>query len=138
MNNLRRLLSAALVAGLVLGGGYAIAQTFTRAVQLSQDTSGAFLIDSNNNLYLPSHLMFPTGGVGAPAPTVAGTGSPTLSGTDAAGTVTMGTSATTATVTFGRAYGVAPTCVASWQSGNATSSPTGFTAFTTSIAFTQT
>jgi hypothetical protein len=45
----------------------------------------------------------------------------------------MGTSATTATATFGRAYLSAPNCIASWLSGT----PTSYSVVTTSIAFTQ-
>lgn len=134
MHKLRFLLPSLLV--LVLAGGLAVAQTFTRALQLSQDTSGAFGIDSSNNLYLPKKLMFPTGGVGAPAPTVTGTGTPTISGTDAAGTITMGSSATTATVLFGTAYGATPNCVLSPQNAFTTTN-ISYTIVTTSIAITQ-
>jgi len=121
---------------LALAGGVAVAQTFTRAIQLSQDTSGIFLVDSNRGLYLPAKLMFPTGGVGTPAPTITGTGTPTISGTDTAGTITMGSSATTATVLFGRAYGAAPNCVLSPQNAFTTTN-IAYTIVTTSIAITQ-
>lgn len=134
MHKLRFLLPSLLV--LVLAGGLAVAQTFTKALQLSQDTSGAFGVDSSNNLYLPKKLMFPTGGVGAPAPTVTGTGTPTIAGTDASGTVTMGSSATTATVLFGTAYGAAPNCVLSPQNAFTTTN-ISYTVVTTSIAITQ-
>src|SRR5262245_60437224 len=100
---------------LALGASLSLAQTFRAAVQLSQDTTGAFLVDSNNSFYLPHKFRSPTGNVNNPSPTVTGTGTPTVSGTDTAGTITMGASATTATLTFGRAYGAVPNCVASAQ-----------------------
>ncbi len=125
------------LAILLLAGGLAIAQTFTRAIQLSQDTSGAFGVDSSNNLYLPKKLMFPTGLVNNPAPTVTGTGSPTVAGTDAAGLITMGASATTATLVFGTAYGATPNCVVAWQGPGTTATPMAYTTTTTRIALTQ-
>lgn len=110
------LLPSALI--LFLGLGFAVAQTITRAIQLSQDTTGAFGVDLNNGVYFPGHIL--STGSGRPAPTVAGTGTPSVAGTDTAGTITMGTSGTTATITFGQAYVTAPNCVVSWQSGLAT------------------
>lgn len=121
------LLPSALI--LLLGLGVALAQTITRAVQLSQDTSGAFSVDSTNGLYLPGHLL----SIGSPIPSITGTGTPTVTGTDFAGVVTMGSSGTTATVAFGRAYLSNPWCVATWQSG----SPSSYTPATTSISFAQ-
>lgn len=136
MNYKRYVLPSLLI--LALAGSIAVAQTFTKALQLSQDTSGAFGVDSSNNLYLPSKLMFPTGGVsGAAAPTVAGTGTPTVSGTNAAGTITMGASATAATLTFGTAYGATPNCVVVTQSAMITT-PISYTTTTTRIAIAQT
>lgn len=101
------LLPSALI--LLLGLSFALAQTFTRAVQLSQDTSGAFSVDSNNGLYLPGHLL----SVGTPAPTVTGNGTPSVVGTDLAGVAQLGANAATVTVAFGRAYLSTPTCVLS-------------------------
>lgn len=130
------LLPALLILGLAASA--AVAQTFTKALQLSQDTSGAFLVDSSNNIYLPKKLMSPTGLVNNPAPTISGTGTPTIAGTDTAGLVTMGASATTATVVFGTAYGATPNCVVTWQAPNGgTTSPIGYTTTTTRIALTQ-
>jgi hypothetical protein len=121
---------------LALGAGLAVAQTISKAIQLSQDATGVFGVDTGNNVYFSNHVLNTS--QGQTLATVAGTGSPSITGTDVAGTITMGTSATTATVTFGRAYLSVPNCVASWLSGNATSSPTAYTPATTSIAFTQT
>lgn len=117
-------------------GAIAVAQTFSRAIQLSQDTSGAFLVDSNNNLYLPKKLMFPTNLVGNPAPTITGTGTPTVSGTNTAGTITMGSSATTAVLLFSSAYGATPNCVLSPQNAFTTTN-IAYTIVTTSISITQ-
>ena len=133
MNFKRYVLPSLLVLG--LGAGLAAAQTFRAAVQLSQDTSGAFLVDSNNSLYLPQKLMSPTGLVNNPAPTVSGTATPTIAGTDTAGTVTAGTAATSVIVTFGRAYGAAPNCLVARQDASATS-VIAYTVATTGITMT--
>ncbi len=117
---------------LALSGAFAVAQTFTRAIQLSQDTTGAFSVDSNNGIYFPSHINT----VGTPAPTITGSGTPTISGTDTAGLITMGTSATTATAVFGRAYLSVPFCVVSAQNAFTTTN-IAYVLATTSIALTQ-
>lgn len=117
MRKLRSLFLPAAIC-VLLGLGFAWAQTFTRALQLSQDTTGAFSVDTNNGVYFPGHIL--STGTGQPAPTVSGTGTPSIAGTDVAGTVTMGTSATTASVVFGRTYLSVPNCVVSWQSVNNT------------------
>jgi hypothetical protein len=93
---------------LALAGGYAMAQTINRALQLSQDTTGAFSIDTQNGIYFPNHI-FSTGRT----PTVVGTGTPTIRGTDNAGQITMGASGQTAIATFGRVWLTNPYCVVS-------------------------
>ncbi len=133
MMNIKRYVLPSLLI-LALTGAVALAQTFTKALQLSQDTTGAFSVDSNNGIYFPSHLLT----VGTPAPTITGSGTPTIAGTDTAGLVTMGTSATTATAVFGRAYLSVPFCVVTWQNPmNGTLTPIAYTLATTSIALTQ-
>lgn len=118
---------------LALAGSGAVAQSITKALQLSQDALGAFGVDTNNNVYFPAHIL--NTGRSVPLPTVAGTGTPTISGTDVAATITMGASATTATATFGRAYLSVPNCVVTWQSrANTTIS---YTLATTSISVVQ-
>lgn len=119
---------------LALSASLGIAQTINKAIQLSQDASGAFGVDTTNNVYFPGHILN-TGNAG-PAPTVTGTGSPTLSGTDVAGTITMGTSATTAIVLFGRAYVSTPNCVVSPQNAFTTTN-IAYTVTTTRISMTQ-
>ncbi len=132
MRDLRKyLLPSALI--LALAAGLAGAQNINKALQLSQDASGAFGVDTTNNVYFPGHIL--NTGTGGPAPSVTGTGTPTVAGTDVAATITMGTSATTATVLFGRAYVSVPVCVAASQTSTAT--PIAFVPTATSIAFTQ-
>lgn len=57
--------------------------------------------------------FMPQGSGTAPALTSCGT-TPAIVGTDVAGTVTMGTSATGCVITFNVAYVAAPHCVVSW------------------------
>lgn len=100
---------------LLIGLSAAWAQTFTRAIQLSQDTTGAFSVDTNNGVYFPGHILTSSSGVVRRAPSIAGTGTPTLTGTDTAGTITMGTNGQTAQVTFGQSFVSVPNCVVTWQ-----------------------
>lgn len=133
MNFRRYILPSLLV--LLLGGIYAGAQTINKALQLSQDATGSFGVDTSLGVYFPGHILSPTGGA-RPNPTVTGTGTPTISGTDTAGTITMGTSATTATVLFGTAYASVPACVISPQNAFTTTN-ISVTLVTTSIALVQ-
>lgn len=98
---------------LALGGAIAFAQQINKAVQLSQDASGAFGVDTNNNIYFPGHIL--TTGPGTPVLTGCGGGTPAIVGTDTAGAVTEGTSNNGCTVTFNRAYLATPYCLISWQ-----------------------
>lgn len=134
MRKLRWLLPSLLI--LLVAGGVAVSQTITRAIQLSQDTSGAFGVDANNNIYFPAHILVPSN-TNTPVPTITGTGTPTISGTDVAGLITMGASGTTATAVFGRAYLSVPFCVVTWQVPGTTASPISYTLATTSIAVAQ-
>lgn len=58
--------------------------------------------------------FMPQGSGTAPALTSCGGGSPAIVGTDVAGTVTMGTSATGCVITFNVAYVAAPHCIVQW------------------------
>lgn len=70
----------------------------------------------------------------APIPTVASCGTgPTIAGTDTAMRVTAGTTATTCTITFGRAKLVTPACTIGYQPGG---SGPAYTVSTTGIAIT--
>lgn len=120
---------------LLLGAGLSVAQTINKALQLSQDATGAFGVDSNNGVYFPGHILSPTGGQ-RPSPTIGGTGTPTIVGTDTAGLITMGASATTATATFGTAYVTVPWCLVLTQN-TLTTTNISVTLATTSIAIVQ-
>ena len=127
----RYILPSLLILALAASAG--IAQSITKALQLSQDASGAFGVDTTNNVYFPGHIN--TTGNAGPAPTVSsGATTPTISGNDASGLVTMNAAATTATVTFGRAYVSVPRCVVS-VNGTVTTT-ISYVPVTTSIAIT--
>lgn len=79
-----------------------------------------------------SHIRVGAGG--APAPSSCGT-SPSLVGTDEAGEVTMGTTATGCTITFAKAYTSAPFCTVTWQANLASMQ---YTISNTAITLTQT
>lgn len=134
--NIKRLLAPSALI-LALGCVWAGAQTINKALQLSQDATGAFGVDTTNGVYFPGHILSPTN-TNRPLPSISGTGTPTLVGTDTAGLVTFGTSGTTATVVFGTAYVTAPWCVVSWQTPGTSASPISYTLATTSIALVQT
>lgn len=69
---------------------------------------------------------------GTPALTSCGGGSPTVTGTDNAFTVTQGTTATGCVATFSQAFVSAPTCVAVNQTAPGTSTP-AYTVSTTAV-----
>lgn len=79
---------------------------------------------------------FITGTAGIPVLTSCGTGSPTITGTDMAGTITMGTSATGCVATFATAKAVAPHCIVQWIATPLASQ--SYTTSTTAITITQT
>jgi len=116
----------ALILGLTLG--LAFAQNITKSIQLSQDPSGPIGFDSSNNSYFPKHINA-TG----PSPAVGTCGtSPSVAGSDNAGKITTGSTATTAcTLTFQTAFNTAPACVMATAVTNA--GPT-FVATTTTTA----
>lgn len=133
MNRLRSLLLPCLLI-LGLSGLYAGAQTITKALQLSQDGSGAFGVDVNNGVYFPGHILSPTT-TNQPLPTASsGATTPTITGTDSAGTVTLAVNATTLTVTFGRAFAYVPSCLVT-ANGTATTT-ISYVPATTSLAIT--
>ncbi len=98
-------------------GSVAIAQTFTGAVQLSQDLRSFYLLDSNGNFYIQNNRHVLSQLTSAALPTVSGAACViTANSTDFNGQVTACTAA--AAVTFSQPYVTAPRCVAS--SSNAT------------------
>lgn len=74
-------------------------------------------------------------GATAPALTSCGT-TPSITGNDLAGTVTMGSSATGCVITFAVAYPVAPFCVVTWIATPLASQ--SYTTSTAAITLTQT
>lgn len=75
-------------------------------------------------------------GGSAPALTSCGGGSPAITGSDLAGEVTMGTTATGCVITFNAAYSSAPYCTVTWQATPLASQ--SYTVSTTAITTTQT
>lgn len=116
--NFRRLLGPCAIV-LALGLAFASAQNITKSVQLSQDATGTIGYDTSGGVYFPAHILSTTR-VG-PAPTitsVCGTSGQAITGTDFAGTVTVGSSVTTTCpITFGTVYVTAPSCVAATSTG---------------------
>ena len=100
-----------------LAGGIAFAQT--KSIQVSQDPLGPIGYDTNGGVYFPGHVLSTTAVNKAPALTACITGgTPTLVGTDFAGTINAGSTASTScVVTFGKAFTTAPNCVVAWASG---------------------
>lgn len=115
--------------GTGVGGAILIQTTPAAASSGSSQNAEVTAVDIDGN----SHI-----GLGGAAPGVSscGTGSPSVSGTDTAGTITIGTTATTCTLTFKIAYAAAPHCVVSDQS--ALSDVTSYTVSTTAIVLTMT
>lgn len=134
MNFRKYVLPSALIICLAAASG--IAQTINKAIQLSQDATGAFGVDTNNGIYFPGHVLSPTN-TNQPLPTITGTATAAITGTDSAGTITMGTSATTALVSFGRAYLSVPACVVAWQASTGTLTPISYSLTGTAITITQ-
>jgi len=128
-----RILGAFAAIGLLLGGGFAIAQV-TLPNPVSMGVNDVVQVIPNaaptaGNVYatLTQMRAWLLGGAsghsGTPALTSCGTGSPAISGTDSAGTVTLGTSATGCVITFSTAYAAVPYCVATSQVAPGTSTP---------------
>ncbi len=123
------------LAIICLGLGLAVAQNVNKALQLSQDPTGAFGVDTNNNVYFPGHILT-TGPTTKPALTTCGT-SPSNVGTDTAGVVTEGTGGPTGClITFNRAYLAAPYCITSLRIATS-ASPISRAVYTTGIAITH-
>lgn len=104
---MRKLLVPIVAALAILMAG-AVAQNINKAIQLSQDPTGAFGVDTNNNTYFPGHIL--STGPGTPALTSCGSGSPAATGTDTEGTITIGTTVTGCVATFNKAFLAAPNC----------------------------
>jgi|SRR5882672_10158131 len=118
IKSLLRSAACGLVFALAIAGTLAVAQ-ITKSLQLSQDGSGPFGVDVNNNLIITNnrHLNASTTGTTPTLGTCTG-GTITANSTDFSGQVT-GASATTCAVVFGQVYGTAPRCVISLGTTNA-------------------
>ena len=124
------LLPSALI--LAFGLALASAQNINKAIQLSQDPTGAFGVDTNNNSYWPGHFL--STGPGVPVLGTCGT-TPSILGTDSAGQITAGTTTTNCTITFNKAYLAAPWCVVTAQSGTTNGGPgTFYLSYSTTVA----
>lgn len=130
MNWKRYLLPSALI--LALGLTVGIAQNINKALQLSQDPTGAIGVDANNNIYFPGHFL-----TQASAPTLSSCGTtPTIAGSDSWATIVTGTTTTACTVTFRQAFLAAPFCVLAAPGTSVV--PFTYTTQTTSIIVTFT
>lgn len=104
-------------------------------------SQGAELFTNPHDSVRPNDIRFGGGNghvrTGALAPTLSSCGtSPSISGSDTAGTVTMGTASPAACIiAFQVAYATAPNCTVTWQSNLATMQ---YTISTTAIVLTQT
>lgn len=134
MSKFRYFILACLMV-ICVGAGWPLAQNINKALQLSQDPLGQFGVDTNNNVYFPNHVLVRP----AQPPTLASCGtSPTISGSDFAGTVTEGTGGATAgcLITFNTAYLTTPFCVVSARTFT-TASPISRVLWPTGIAITH-
>jgi hypothetical protein len=122
-----------------LGIGLAYAQVANKGIQQSQDPTGTIGFDSvQGGIYIPGHLLTTTR-IGPPpvlSACITG-GSPAIAGTDFAGVITAGSTASTScVVTFGTAFQTAPNCVVTWQTGPLAAM--SWTTSTTALTITQT
>ena len=130
------LLPSALI--LVLGLGFAIAQSITKSVQVSQDPLGPIGYDTQGGVYFPGHILSTNGLNGAPTVhTDIGTAA-TLdaNATDFSGTLTGGgVNDTTVQIIMSKAYNAVPHCVVTSQ--NVGTSPVAFNLVASGINITS-
>lgn len=132
---MKRFFLAAL-AVVCLGLSLSVAQNINKAIQLSQDSSGSFGVDSNNNVYFPAHIL--NNGPGNPTAASCGT-TPVVStdSTDNFGQVTGGSANQAGCLlSFKTAYLQAPKCVVTAQ--NPATSPLAYNVVATGINITGT
>lgn len=129
----------------LLAGGFAIAQTVPVPAPTSMGANDRIQVIPNGtpqvgNVYatLTQMRAWLLGGnslhSGVPVLTSCGTGSPTVTGTDLAFTVTQGTTTTGCVATFAQAFTATPVCVAVNQTAPGTSTP-AYTVTATAITF---
>jgi hypothetical protein len=116
--------------------GYALAQSITKSVQLSQDPTGTIGYDTNNNVYFPAHIN--NNGPGIPTVATSAGTAPTINAnsTDNQGIVTGGAASTqSVTIVFNKAYLAAPACVVVPE--NPSTSPLAYNVVATGINITS-
>jgi hypothetical protein len=139
---MRKLLALAVGAALtaLACGAPASAQQITRSLQASQDATGVFGLDANFNLYIQNNRHLLTSNNNSPPPVLSACvtgGTPGIAGTDFAGVITAGSTASTScVVTFGTAFVTAPNCVVTWQAGGPPATYS-WTTSTTALTITQ-
>lgn len=128
---------AGFLFGLAALAGFALAQTFTSGVQLSQDPRSQLPIDTTGNVYLTNnqHLDYIVGNGTAPSINTCAGGTLVAGSTDVSGQVS-GSSGTSCTVNFGRAWVTAPRCITSGSISSATTGPVSNTTTTTVLTMT--
>ncbi len=119
-----------LVLAFLLAASAAVAQV---TVQTRSGDGGVLWFDTNNHAIIPGHIVN-TGQ--PPAISGCGGGSPSIVGSDLAGTVTAGTTATGCVITFNKAFSVAPNCIVGWAT--APLAAMAWTTSTTALTVTQT
>ena len=125
--------SALILIGLL---ALANAQTINKALQLSQDPTGSFGVDTANNVYFPAHVLN-TALNGTPTVSQLSGSAPTVTGSDFAGTISGGNANTTTTgvLLFAKAFVTAPICVAVSQ--NTGTSPLAYNVVATGLNITS-
>ena len=104
------------------------------SVQTVPGDGGPLRFDATGRATLGTGNLFSTGP--APVLSACGGGSPAITGSNLAGTVTTGTTATGCVITFSTTFTTAPTCVVSPASGVLASF--SYTISATAITITQT
>lgn len=110
----------------------------TTSIQSNSSFGDAFVVATSSGAWIGGYdndgHQFTSGP--APAISVCGTGSPSVVGDDQSGTITTATAATACTMTFSKAYRIAPTCTVSDDSlvGFADVNPPSTTAVTFGIS----
>lgn len=129
---MKRLL-VALLAVACIGISVPVAQNINKSVQLSQDPSGQIGYDNQNGVYFPGKL-YTSNNQTAPSVNACGT-TPTITGTNLAGTIIEGTgTVTSCQMNFATAFPATPYCVAST---NSAATPVGVAATPNGVTFSQ-
>lgn len=135
-----------LSAGLAFGAAsvgipvpYVTSMSTTDAIQVIKGAVPSAQSTYATGLQLRNFILGNNSQFGATAPTLTscGTGSPAVVGSNVAGTITVGTSATGCVATFATAYALAPSCTVTSQTAPATTTP-AYSVSASAITITQT